>query len=83
YIQGLAARGMNWARMLIRKVVNLSPHYAKTVAAWYERMMANASEMIEHMGESGFRAWQVYLSGGSQTLLNGSTHVYRVYCQAK
>ena len=38
---------------------------------------------LVHMGESGFRAWQVYLSGGSQTLLNGSAHVYRVYCQAK
>jgi hypothetical protein len=25
----------------------------------------------------------VYLSGGSQTLLNGNAHVYRVYCQAK
>jgi hypothetical protein len=49
----------------------------------YERMMANANEMKERMGESGFRAWQVYLSGGSQTLLNGSAHVYRVYCQAK
>jgi hypothetical protein len=46
-------------------------------------MMANANEMKERMGESGFRAWQVYLSGGSQTLLNGSAHVYRVYCQAK
>jgi cyclopropane-fatty-acyl-phospholipid synthase len=67
----------------IHKAVNLAPHYAKTVAAWYERMMAKANEMKEHMGESGFRAWQVYLSGGSQSLLNGSAHVYRVYCQAK
>ena len=37
---------------------------------------------LVHMGERGFRAWQVYLSGGSQTLLNGNVHVYRVYCQA-
>ena len=67
----------------VLKVINLSAHYAKTTAAWYERMMANAHEMKEHMGESGFRAWQVYLSGGSQTLLNGNGHVYRVYCQSK
>ena len=78
HVQALEQNGFT-----IHKAVNLSPHYAKTVAAWYERMMANASEMIEQMGESGFRAWQVYLSGGSQTLLNGSAHVYRVYCQAK
>ncbi len=51
-------------------------------SAMYERMMTKANEMKEHMEESDFRAWQVYLSGGSQTLLNGSAHVYRVYCQA-
>ena len=54
-----------------------------SIAAWYERMMFKANKMKEHMGESGIQAWQVYLSGGSQTLLNGSAHVYRVYCQAK
>jgi len=78
HVQALEQNGFT-----IHKAVNLSPHYAKTIAAWYERMMANANEMKEHMGESGFRAWQVYLCGGSQTLLNGNGHVYRVYCQAK
>jgi len=38
---------------------------------------------LVQMGESGFRAWQVYLSGGSPTLLNGSAHVYRVYRQTE
>lgn len=78
HVQALEQNGFT-----IHKAVNLSPHYAKTVAAWYERMMANADEMKEYMGEDGFRSWQVYLSGGSQTLLNGNGHVYRVYCQAK
>lgn len=78
HIQALEQNGFT-----IHKAVNLSPHYAKTVAAWYERMMARSDEIKEHMGESGFRAWQVYLSGGSQTLLSGAGHVYRVYCQAR
>ena len=80
---GQHVRALEQNGFTIHKAVNLSPHYAKTVAAWYERMMAKAGEMKEYMGESGFRAWQVYLSGGSQSLLNGSAHVYRVYCQAK
>jgi cyclopropane-fatty-acyl-phospholipid synthase len=79
---GQHVRALEQNGFTIHKAVNLAPHYAKTVAAWYERMMTKANEMKEHMEESDFRAWQVYLSGGSQTLLNGSTHVYRVHCQA-
>jgi len=80
---GQHVRALEQNGFTIHKAVNLSPHYAKTVAAWYERMMARADKMKEHMGEAGFRAWQIYLSGGSQTFLNGNGHVYRVYCQAK
>lgn len=80
---GQHVRALEQNGFTIQKAVNLSPHYAKTVAAWYERMMDNADTMKAHMGESGFRAWQAYLSGGSQTFLNGNGHVYRVYCQAK
>lgn len=79
---GQHVRALEQNGFTIHKAVNLAPHYAKTVAAWYERMMTKADEMKEHMGEDGFRAWQVYLAGGSQSLLNGSGHVYRVYCQA-
>jgi cyclopropane-fatty-acyl-phospholipid synthase len=64
------------------KAVNLAPHYAKTVAAWYERMTANADLVKQHLGEKAFRAWQIYLAGGSQGLLNGRGHVYRIYCRA-
>ena len=35
----------------IVKLINLSPHYAKTTAAWYERMMASEEEMISEMNE--------------------------------
>lgn len=61
---------------------SLAPHYAKTVAAWYERMTANAEVVKRHLGERAFRAWQIYLAGGSQGLLNGRGHVYRIYCRA-
>jgi len=79
---GQHVRALEKNGFVVVRAVNLAPHYAKTVACWYERMMANAGEVKAYLGERGFRAWQVYLAGGSQGLLNGSGHVYRVYCRA-
>jgi cyclopropane-fatty-acyl-phospholipid synthase len=77
HVQALEQNGF-----VVKKAVNLAPHYAKTIAAWYERMMENATDIKALMGEESFRAWQIYLSGGSQSLLSGRGHVYRLYCEA-
>jgi cyclopropane fatty-acyl-phospholipid synthase-like methyltransferase len=66
----------------VTRVVNLSPSYAKTTAAWYERMMAGRQIIREHLDEATFRAWQVYLAATSQGFFQGSVHVYRVYTRA-
>ena len=66
----------------VQKAVNLSAHYAKTAAAWYERMMANEQLMRTELGASTFRAWQIYLAGGSGSFLSRKSHIYRVYCVA-
>ncbi|MCB0346751.1 MAG: class I SAM-dependent methyltransferase [Bdellovibrionales bacterium] len=66
----------------VQRLVNLSAHYGKTTAAWYERMMAHKAEMIEALGEPTFRAWQIFLAGISGSFLNHGTHVYRLYCEA-
>ena len=66
----------------IHRAVNLSPHYAKTTAAWYERMMARRDEVSALLGEPTFRAWRLYLAGGSGNLSNKGIHVYRLYCEA-
>lgn len=64
------------------KAVNLYKHYAKTTAAWYERMMSNKELMIKNLGEPTFRAWQIYLAGCSANLMLGRVHVCRIYCEA-
>jgi cyclopropane fatty-acyl-phospholipid synthase-like methyltransferase len=66
----------------VTRVVNLSPHYAKTTASWYERMMASQQIMRENLGEATFRAWQIYLAACSQGFLEGAVHVYRLYTRA-
>ena len=66
----------------VHRAVNLSAHYAKTTAAWYERMMARRDEIAALLGEPTFRAWRLYLAGTSGNLVNKGIHVYRLYCEA-
>jgi len=66
----------------VQRAVNLAPHYAKTAAAWYERMMAREQESRALLGTQTFRAWQVYLAGGSGSVQSRKSHVYRMYCVA-
>jgi cyclopropane-fatty-acyl-phospholipid synthase len=66
----------------VQRMTNLSRHYAKTTAAWYERMMSRRKEMVENLGEPTVRAWQVFLAGITGAYLNRGVHVYRLYCDA-
>lgn len=66
----------------IQALVNLSDHYAKTTAAWYERMILEREAMAKHLGEATFRAWRIYLAGSSGDFTNKGIHVYRIYCRA-
>jgi len=76
HVKALERNGFEVQRML-----NLSENYAKTTAAWYERMMTQEEEMIARLGEPTFRAWRLYLAGSSGNLVNKGTHVYRLYCE--
>lgn len=66
----------------VQRAVNLSPHYAKTTAAWYERLMARRDDVAALLGEPTFRAWRLYLAGSSGNFPNKGIHVYRLYCEA-
>ncbi len=66
----------------VQRAVNLSLHYQKTIAAWYERMMSRREFMTETLGEATFRAWRLYLAGSAGNLANKGIHVYRLYCEA-
>ena len=66
----------------VQRAVNLSPHYEKTTAAWYERLARQGQAIRECLGESTFRAWRLYLAGTSGNFRNKGIHVYRLYCEA-
>ena len=66
----------------VQKVVNLSDHYGKTIAAWYERFMDEKELMHDRLGDATYRAWRVYLGGSSGEITHHKAHVYRIYCTA-
>ena len=66
----------------VLRAVNLSPHYAKTTAAWYERFLQNEEVIRDLVNRETFRAWQIYLAGCSGAFTSKLAHVYRLYCEA-
>jgi len=66
----------------VLRAVNLSPHYAKTTAAWYERLLEHEAVVRDLVNRETFRAWQIYLAGCSGSFACKRLHVYRLYCEA-
>lgn len=66
----------------VAHVINLTPHYAKTTRAWYERLLADRETFIRHAGEPTFRAWRVFLAGITGSFLDRGVHCYRLLCEA-
>ena len=64
------------------RILDLAPHYAKTVFAWYHRMIAREPLMRAAMGEATYRAWRLFLGGTVGSFLNRHIHIYRVLCEA-
>jgi cyclopropane-fatty-acyl-phospholipid synthase len=79
---GTHVRALEQNGFQIQRAVNLSDHYAKTTAAWYERMMANQSKMVELVSEPVFRAKRIFLAGITGGFISKEVHIYRLYCHA-
>ena len=66
----------------VQRAVNLSAHYAKTTAAWYEQFIKNEAVILGLVNRETYRAWQIYLAGSSGSFSSKTLHVYRLYCEA-
>ena len=66
----------------VLRAVNLSTHYAKTAAAWHERLIRHEPEVLRLVNPETYRAWKLYLAGCSGAFLSKDSHVYRLYCEA-
>ena len=76
---GEHVRALEMHGFQVDRMTNLSPHYAKTTASWYERMMGHREVMVDAVGEATTRAWQIFLAGITGSYLSRDVHVYRLY----
>ena len=72
----------------IEKVLDLTPNYGKTTAAWNERLERNAEAFKQafdkpEVGEATFRRWRLYLAGASTGFYLKTINVYRIYCSVR
>jgi len=61
----------------VRDVESLREHYARTLAAWYRRLDARASEAVALVGEATVRAFTAYLAGTSYHFYNGDLDIHQ------
>jgi hypothetical protein len=45
-------------------------------------MIASEPEALGPLDRPAYRAWQIYLAGGSGSFLTKRSQIYRVYCEA-
>lgn len=56
----------------------LRGHYARTLAAWYERVQAARGEIVALHDERFFRMWSFYLAGGIAAFRHGGHVVFQL-----
>nr|HEX4314014.1 cyclopropane-fatty-acyl-phospholipid synthase family protein [Kofleriaceae bacterium] len=61
----------------VRDVESLREHYARTLAAWYQRLDARRHEATELVGDATVRAFTAYLAGTSYHFGTGDLDIHQ------
>jgi cyclopropane-fatty-acyl-phospholipid synthase len=62
----------------IAHVEGLSAHYALTLRAWEQNLMAGWEHAVAHVGERRARIWQLYLVACALAFEHGSTEIHQI-----
>ena len=65
-------------RLWVTDIEVLRLHYAKTLRCWYERFMANRTEVAELYDERFCRMWEFYLVGFEVSFRNMGLMVFQM-----
>ena len=65
----------------VEEVVDETHEYALTLKHWASRFEANRQTVVERWGEAVFRAFRLYLWGGSHAMYNHQLQAYHVVAQ--
>jgi len=71
-IQEALAEGLE-----VRDLENLRPHYALTLRHWVGRLEARHKEALNHVSESVYRSWRLYLAGSAHRFKTGQLAGYQ------
>ncbi|MEJ1959798.1 MAG: cyclopropane-fatty-acyl-phospholipid synthase family protein [Nitrosomonadales bacterium] len=71
-------REMERASFEIHDVESLRPHYALTLRQWVKRLEAHHEEALQHVSETVYRVWRLYMAGCALQFENGEMGVYQI-----
>ncbi len=71
-------RGMERARFEIADVEALRPHYALTLRHWVARLEQHHTQALQHVRESTWRIWRLYMAACALEFESGEIGVYQV-----
>lgn len=62
----------------VRDVENLREHYEKTLRLWVTGLERNAELALQHVSETTYRIWRLYMAGSAAAFRRGDIAVYQV-----
>ncbi|RPF72639.1 class I SAM-dependent methyltransferase [Aurantiacibacter spongiae] len=65
-------------RLIATDVETLRLHYARTIRAWYDNVLANRDAIVAMFDERFFRLWTFYLAGAATVFEHGSMCNYQI-----
>jgi cyclopropane-fatty-acyl-phospholipid synthase len=71
-------RGMEHAGFEIHDVEGLRPHYALTLRHWVQRLEAAHDEALQHVSETAYRVWRLYMAACALEFEAGGTGIYQI-----
>lgn len=69
---------MEGAKFEIHDVESLRKHYELTLREWVRRLDAHHEEALEHVTESVYRIWRLYMAACAMQFDEGNTGVYQI-----
>ena len=75
---GNVQRAMEHADFEIADVESLRPHYALTLRHWVSRLEQNHERALQHVSESTYRIWRLYMATCALEFESGEIGVYQV-----
>lgn len=75
---GNVQRAMERADFEIADVESLRPHYALTLRHWVARLEQNHERALQHVSESTYRIWRLYMTTCALEFESGDISVYQV-----